>query len=196
MELEINASESDYNSLFNSEEKKVDEKGTKDVINNFVFIDIQGFRNRHRFICKEFCMISDSEKYHAIVKSPYNFEKLPIQYQRNANWLTKYFHGLSFECGNVFLRDVVKEIYPKLSGKKVLVKGGEKVEWLKNMFKGIGQIDCMNIEDLNNNITDENDIEYQICDYHNEKFGWRRMRWAMSSALKLKEMFSIKQTFS
>lgn len=138
----------------------------KTVYENLVFVDVQGFKTyRERFICKEFCLISDDDFYHAIIESPYAFKKMPMFYQRQAKWLTKHFHGLTYDCGDVHMIQVIQKAYPKMMGKVVVVKGVEKVIWIKYMFRNCGEIECINFEDLD---LDENlkNIYTSMCEYH------------------------------
>lgn len=88
--------------------------------NNYVFIDIHGFRHRERFICKEFCLIDGDYQFHALVKSPYSFEKLNEFYQRHALLQTK-FHGLTFDCGDIHPIDLKQAVFPKLMNKQIII---------------------------------------------------------------------------
>lgn len=177
---------------FNEEEEKpypdamgldIDDNSEFEIVNfneeeetpcqdNLGFVDVQGFKTyRERFICKEFCLVTmndddDDNCYHAIIKSPYAFEKVPSFYKRQAKWLTKHFHGLSYDCGNVHVISVIQDVYAKLMNKVVIVKGVEKVKWVKHMFRNCGEIECLNFDDLylDNNI--EKIQTKNICDYH------------------------------
>lgn len=171
-------------------EEELDFMGINDEENKgLVFVDIQGFRSRNNhFICKEFCLVSTDETYHTIVKSPYKFERLPEYHRRQANWLTRFFHGLTYDCGDVRLIDVLQTVYPKLVGKKIIVKGIQKVGWLKYMFRNCGEIECVNIEDLGYCKTlHDSPIQHENCNYHKEKY-WRKWHCALEIALKLQEI--------
>lgn len=174
-ELDINI-EPGYDTVdFDIEEEKPD----------LVFVDIQGFRNtKNRFICKEFCLVSTDEKYHVIVKSPYGFEKLPSYYKRQANWLTKYFHGIAFNDGDVHLIDVLQTVYKKILGKKIIVKGAHKVIWMKYIFRNCGEIDCVNIEDLGYSQRLCKTSKLGICYFHHKMY-WKEWRCALTTALQL-----------
>lgn len=163
-----------------------DEEGEQ---NNLVFVDIQGFRDvGNRFICKEFCLVSVDDKYHAFVKSPFRFEKLSAEYQRQANYNTRSIHGLKYERGDVHLIDFLQTAYMKIVGKKVIVKGDQKVGWLKYLFRNCGEIECVNIEDLGYCKTLHDSLtEHEKCDYHYQNF-WRKWRCASENALKLQEI--------
>lgn len=110
-----------------STDEMMDFDEQEEISRNFVFIDVQGFKTyRERFICKEICVVSDDDFYHAIVQSPYPFEKLSSNHKQQAKWLTEHFHGISYDCGNVHMISVIQDVYPKLMKKTVVVKGSEK----------------------------------------------------------------------
>lgn len=154
--------------------------------NDFVIVDLQGFRTiRNRFIVKEFCLLDGDYKFHALVKSPFSFKQLPSYYQRIANWLTKNFHGLTFDCGDINVNELINSTYPHLEGKKILVKGAQKIQWLQYLFRKCGEIDCVNVEDFGFNTIDITDQYYDVCYYHNNLYGWSDCHCALSNALKL-----------
>lgn len=157
---------------------------------NFVFVDVQGFKTiRNRFMCKEFCLVDGEYKYHALIKSPYSFNKMPSHYRRNAKWLTNHFHGLPYECGDIHMIELLQKTYPKLMNKTVLVKGKEKVGWLQYMYRSCGEIECVNVEDLDSyDWRLRRDEPYEICDFHNVLFGWKECRCAMAVALELQDI--------
>lgn len=161
--------------------------------NNFVYVDVQGFKTfRNRFMCKEFCLVDGEYRYHALVKSPYSFNKMPSHYRRHATWLINHFHGLKYESGDINIVELLQQTYPKLINKTVLVKGEQKVEWLQYMYRNCGEITCVNVEDLDSLYDSRMKREepYEICDYHNEHFGWRDCRCAMAHALELQDIIT------
>ncbi|RYX87318.1 hypothetical protein EON73_01635 [bacterium] len=162
---------------------------TKAETQDFVFVDVQGFvARKNHLICKEFCLVSDDDKFHAIVKSPYRFGRLPEYYRRQAEWLTRFHHGLAYDSGDFDLIDLLQTVYPKLIGKKIIVKGAQKIDWLKYMFRNCGEIDCVNIEDMGYcKSLHENVNVHDFCDYHHCK-RWRKWHCAMENALKLQEI--------
>lgn len=91
--------------------------------------------NKNRSMCKEFCLVDGDETFHAIVKSWFPYKKLLGHYKRHIEWLTNYFHGLNYECGNIHMDELKKIVYPKLVGKVVIVKGREKTERIQYMFR-------------------------------------------------------------
>lgn len=138
------------------EEEELVQKSEK-----YVYIDLQGFLTiKGKFIVKEICLLDiDDNMFHEIIKSPNIFEKMPHFYRKQAVWLKNFFHGLSFEDGDISLSQMVDLIYPKLEGKTVIVKGVQKIQWLKRIFKMRGDINCLNIEDLVDNETMKQSID-------------------------------------
>lgn len=191
-------SEEDNSSTFevrNDDSKMFVNSNKQSDFNDFVFIDVQGFRTKScykhnyiRFICKEFCMIDGDDRFHAIVKSPYSFNKIPSYYQRQVGWLTRNFHGLTYDCGDTSINEVVKNTYPKIKDKIVLVKGSEKIQWLQYIYRKTGVINCENIEDIDFDLSLENPVLYEICNYHNDIYGWCECRCALSNAIKIRDI--------
>lgn len=176
--------------------------------NNFVFVDIQGFKTYgERFICKELCFVSeedDDDFYHAIIKSPYPFEKVPSFYKRQAKWLIKFVHGLTYDCGDVHLIQVIQDTYAKLMNKIIIVKGTEKISWMKHIYRNCGEIQCLNFEDLDLD-TNLEKLNSNMCQYHLTKMfsnlnlneptkrirAWPEYLCAKTIAYKMKEAVKI-----
>lgn len=159
----------------------------------WVYIDMQGFKvNKNRFMCKEFCLISSDETFHAIVKPWFSYKKLLSHYKRQIDWLTKYYHGIDFESGDMHIDELAEIVYPKLTGKIAIVKGNEKMQWLQYIFRKHGEIRCRNIEEFNcDEINDQTHESHALCEYHNARFGWSQCRCALSNTLKLQIISNI-----
>lgn len=160
---------------------------TKIENEEWIFVDIQGFKvNKNRFMCKEFCLIDGDETFHAIVKSWYPYSKLLNHYKRQIDWLTNHFHALKYDCGEMHINELTNIVYPKLENKIVIVKGFEKIGWMKYMFRKYGDISCRNVENLNYDMSESSNGEYTVCEFHNAQYGWGQRHCAMSNAKKLK----------
>lgn len=184
-----------------------EKKAEKPCQENLLFVDIQGFKTyRERFMCKEFCMVSiadeDDDWYHALIKAPYPYRKMSAFYKKQAKWLYKHCHGLEYGCGDVHLLSVIEDTYTKLMDKVVIVKGQEKVKWLKHMFRNCGEIKCLNFDDLylgDEEVCLENMKAENICNYHlnknlkrfikrcKENLDLPNFQCAVSTALKMRE---------
>lgn len=137
---------------------------------NYIFVDIQGFKTyRNRFICKEISVIDNDFIFHTLIKSPYDFNKIPAYYKRQAFWLTNFLHGLNYESGDINIIAVKEKLYKRLQERKIAVKSSEKIKWLKFMFHDCCVIDCVNFDDLDyDHIVDQKYIPHRICDFHND----------------------------
>lgn len=166
------------------------------VDTDFVFVDLQGFRNRHRFICKEFSLIDGDYRYHAIVKSPYSFNKLNDYFRRQATWAMNYFHGIKYDCGDVNIVEFISKVYPKIMNKKIVVRHPWKIAWLQYIFRNCGDLDCVCIDNLGVNMLEENEREdkYEICDYHNETFGWKKCHCTLATTLEMRDVIEREKT--
>lgn len=164
--------ESDNEIFYNCDEK-------------YVFVDVQGFKSHNsRFICKEFCLIDKDYIFHAIIKSPYKFEMLSSNYRHQAQWLTKNYHGLSFDGGDVQIIEMKQKIFPKVQNKTIVVKGDEKVAWLQHLFRDCGEINCINFEDMNINHLIAYDSS-DICENHRINLTQKRYECARVNAKAL-----------
>lgn len=134
---------------------------------NYIFVDIQGFKTyRNRSICKEICVIDNEYTFHTLVKSPYIINKMPSHYQRQAFWLTNFYHGLKYESGDMSIIEVKEKLYKRLGDRKIAIKGSEKIKWLQFMFRDCCEIDCINFDDLDYDPILRNYVPQKICNYH------------------------------
>lgn len=181
--------ESVMQDLFNEVDDD-DDDSIYETPNEFVFIDLQGFKTHgNRFICKEFCLVDGDYLYHAIVKSTYPLEKMSSNYKRQAKWLTECYYRLTFDCGDIHISELKEKIFPEIQNKTVLVKGEEKVKWLKDIFRSHGLIDCINIENLDYDLTLRKPEAHNMCAYHKIEFRWRKDGpCAMRNALMLQNI--------
>lgn len=88
---------------------------------DFVFVDLQGFRTTNdEFILKEFCLINGGSEFvlHVNVIPPCDFTDLSSKYQRQAKWLTKFFHGIEFDSGFISLKEFIADVLPFVKEKK------------------------------------------------------------------------------
>lgn len=157
---------------------------------SFVFIDIQGFRAyAPTFILKEFCLVDGENIFHHIVKSPFSFHRLDEAHKKQALFLIKHHHGIRFDCGDISVRQLIKDIFPKLENKTILVKGLQKIFWLKELFKKEGDIKCLNIDDVISKWRVKAREEYETCEYHKHLYKWDSDICAHSIALKIQENY-------
>lgn len=154
------------------DDNSINEQNPKQMIDNYVFVDVQGFKGSHnRFICKEFCLIDGAEIFHEMIQSPFPINRLSSYLRKQADWLTRYFHGLKYEDGDVHIIELTEKMFPKLQNKKILVKGEEKMHWLQYMFRFCGELDCVNIEHLNieyiyREFDSSSSSSHDSCEFH------------------------------
>lgn len=115
---------------------------------NYAIVDFQGFKdNSNRFIVKEFALITKNLKFHDIIKSPAII--LDEKHERQAEWLTKNYHGLDRSIGHISLTELHNTIHPILMNKTVYVKGEEKVKWMQYILSANKKINIINLETIN-----------------------------------------------
>lgn len=138
--------------------------------NNKVFIDLQGFKsNSNNFIAKEVAVVfinnNNNQHINFILKSPFDFKCLSAKKQKEANWLTKNYHHLTWHDGTVSYQSVCKFLKSNVMYSTVYVKGEEKRVWLQKMLQkrifNIEDIGCINFKQMENKYP-----EYFYCNYH------------------------------
>lgn len=137
---------------------------------DFAIVDLQGFKdNNNRFIVKEFYLQSRNMKFHDIIKSPIGYKnKLNSTQQKSVEWLTKNFHGISWEDGFITLKELRSALRVYLDQTRIYMKGEEKIIWIKHIMKNDDLI-CVNLEDFDCDIN-LNDIrnkqDFVCCENH------------------------------
>lgn len=112
------------------------------------FVDMQGFvLNNSSFSVKEICIFTKNIKFHEFVKPPFPFNELLSLQQKQAEWLEENYHGLNWNAGYITVQELKNTISPIVRGNVLLVKGCEKVKWLKDILDDENII-CINMEDL------------------------------------------------
>lgn len=165
--LDFNNSDSDDCDADDGAKTYSGDDNTEKNIDNYVFIDMQGFKGHfNRFICKEFCLIDGTDIFHEMIRSPFPLNRLSIHLRKQADWVTQNYHGLNYEDGDTHIIELTERMFPKLQNKKILVKGGEKVKWLKCMFRNCGEINCTNIENFNIKYTYREMDAFDSCEFH------------------------------
>lgn len=156
--------------------------------NRIVFGDMQGFKtNSNKFIVKEFCLLNDDFKIHDIIRSPLRFIQLSENCQKQASWLTKYFHGLRFDEGLITLEKLVSKASKHMNGRMVIVKGNEKVAWFNQIFGAYAEFSCVNIDNLDAIMFTEIDEFNNNCNYHCRLHSDSRVHCALTNTLNLRK---------
>lgn len=138
-----------------------------------VLIDVQGFKvDKNKFILKEICIhsVENNFKYHKLIKSPFKFEKLKKVEKNTIQWLTKNYHGIQWDSGNITFTQFMDDMKTVLKDKIIICKGLEKMKWLKCFFERISIQEIINCEDLDCNIKWNKNCEiseyFDSCEYH------------------------------
>lgn len=104
-------------------------------------VDLQGFklRENNEFICKEIAILNiDSGDYISkIFAPPILWEDLNSIDRRNILWLTRNYHNLEWNSGEVpyiDLETICQNLLQNNETGKVYVKGEEKTKWFKNII--------------------------------------------------------------
>lgn len=101
-------------------------------------LDFQGFKdNNNNFIIKEIAVtdINNSLLLHWFIQQPYSISKLSPAYMRQANYNSKFYHGIPWNYGNTSFKHVKKELNKILAYNYVLIKGKEKQIFIQHLFK-------------------------------------------------------------
>lgn len=143
---------------------------TRVNMNEVAFIDIQGFKVfNNNFILKEVYIhiVAGDLNYHALIDSPFQFHQLNKIEKRQINWLTKNYHGIRWDEGDIALSQFLDDMKAVLRGKIIIFKGVAKLKWLQIFFGSISIKEYINIEDLNCNFRlSEISENVDMCDYH------------------------------
>lgn len=162
---------------------------------DFVFVDVQGFKiHDDIFVPKEFCLLHNDYEFHAIVKSPCKYKQLSSSHKREAFWLTNRFHGLNFDSGTLSIAELAASTLEHVDGKIVVVKGTEKVKWVRDIYKKWCKttINCINIERTDPTfkfqMKSRMDIDY-ICPYHKSLYRFATCHCTLSNTRDLQQLF-------
>lgn len=97
-------------------------------------VDIQGFKiENNKFIPKELAAYDGEKTCHYIFKPPFNIKHLSMDVYKQALWLIKNHHCISWQQGFTPVYkfgEIVNQIMDKAD--IVFVKGREKLDYVKN----------------------------------------------------------------
>lgn len=165
---------------------------------DFVFIDIQGFKTYgNKIIVKEFCLLHDDFVFHDIVKSPFPYRDLGGLYRSSALWNTYNHHGLYFDVGNTTLYQLIQSTLEHVVDKTIIVKGAEKVQWVKQIYENYCDVHCENIEEWNPfNFSFKTVQEIsEVCPFHELVVGFSSCHCALAQAQELRTIFYEEEHF-
>lgn len=154
-------------------------------------VDLQGFIHNDVFVIKEICILTKNNRIHEIVKSPYPLTSLSAKYKQQVKWLENHYHGLKWNQGYITQKDLYNTITPILNNKFIIVKGLNKIKWMREILSQ--QINIyINAEDMGCNIrlskpfSKQETENIQCCKNH--KF--ENNNCALQNALLIKQWYS------
>lgn len=104
-------------------------------------MDLQGFKDlNNKFIIKELAIATKDHTQTFLIKPPCSYKTLTKEEKKQVRWLEKN-RGLRWSEGFIDYREFHRIIVPYLIGKKILIKGLEKVLWVRDLCQ-----DCEIIE--------------------------------------------------
>lgn len=98
-----------------------------------LIVDVQCFMvGKNKLIVKEFAAYDGTRICHHLFKPPFEFACLPVEFQKQANWLMAYHHAIDWDNGftkhNLFPQ-ILKQV--ARDAKEVYVKGREKADFVR-----------------------------------------------------------------
>lgn len=102
-----------------------------------LIVDIQGFKiGEKKLVVKEFAAYDGSHICHYVFKPPFAFHSLPLEYQRQANWLMSNHHGIDWNAGftqHYMFPKIIKQV--TRDAPQVYIKGREKSDFIRQYVK-------------------------------------------------------------
>lgn len=100
---------------------------------NHYIVDVQGFKDKeNNFIVKEFALATEEYTHVFLVKPPFPFSRLTDKERRQVLWIEKQY-GITWSEGFIDYREFKRIVKPYLENKKIIVKGFEKIKWIKEL---------------------------------------------------------------
>lgn len=100
-----------------------------------MILDFQGFkREKNIFIVKELAAYDGQKIFHTIFKSPFPLNLLPPELEKQARWVTKFHHGLTWEDGTTpyhLLQKIMEDLI--VNADVIYIKGHQKAEFIKQL---------------------------------------------------------------
>jgi len=98
-----------------------------------LIVDVQCFKTNHnKLIVKEFAAYDGTRVCHDVFKPPFALDCLPVEYQKQANWLMSHHHAIDWNTGftpHYLFPQIIKHITRNVT--EVYVKGKEKTDFVR-----------------------------------------------------------------
>lgn len=109
-----------------------------------IFVDLQGFTVRDKFIVKEVAILRNgNELIHHLFRAPFDWNLLTAFEKSRTRWLTANHHGLRWNSGDVEYHRANTIVHralrdsPPSEFARIYVKGLEKKGWLKKILGNV-----------------------------------------------------------
>lgn len=126
-----------------------------------IFADLQGFKtSENDFIVKEFALATIEWTQVFLVKPPYAYASQSSEEKRQTNWIERN-RGIFWSEGFIDYREFKRIIPLYLEDQNIVIKGHEKIKWIKNLCEDcniveLGDKGCPNLMSLHE--------KYKNCD--------------------------------
>lgn len=136
-----------------------------------VIVDLQGFKTTYnKFLPKEVAFVYRNQTEVHLFKPPYPYNQLNEVEKKQVNWIERN-RKVFWNEGITPYTDIRKYL-DFLRDKRIFVKGGEKVIWIKELLGtecsvyNLENYDCPSLPDLEVNMKRNIDINTLCCKYH------------------------------
>lgn len=139
---------------------------------NYLFVDVQGFKDcKNNFILKELALATQEYTQVFLIKPPHAYCNLTREEKTRVNWIEKK-KGIFWKDGYIDYREFRRVIIQYLENKNIIVKGAEKVKWVKELCSNCDVIDigdkgCPNLVQLTTKYC--KDYTLFNCVYHEKQ---------------------------
>ena len=104
-------------------------------------VEFQAFKdNNNKFILKELAIVGKSYRTQIIFKPPYSINELNDKMQRTARWLSRHYHHIKWNDGDVEYDERIL-IYLCKPFKAIYTKGLEKAIFLRQFHSNVIELD-------------------------------------------------------
>ena len=150
-------------------------------------IDAQGFKRVYNdFVFKELAIVPLEEDVQPAVflfAPPHDWNFLSARYKCENSWLTKNYHGIHWQDGEIPYEELEEILKTSTRGaKKVYVKELEKQKWIRNIISNVVNIeifDCPSLAKLHQ----QSDLP---CSNHNLQL-CRKSNCAVQNVINMKK---------
>lgn len=139
-------------------------------MSSLIFVDVQGFKDDfNRFIIKEFAISSEEYTKVLLVRPPFSYTYLTKEEKKRVQWIQKH-RGITWNEGSINYKLFKRIVTSFLENKKIIVKGLEKMKWIKELCDtcyliNIEDKSCPNFKSLHKTYRD---TAYNCIDHKKE----------------------------